>query len=329
MTFGSRLAAILLVWAGLGLPQAASAQADPPCNSDNLKNFADVEAARAFARRCADNNMTAVLLDLARMVADGFNDHDPDWRLATEIKEEVIARTRTGPYANFGARIWAGTLQGLSYDFERGNPNTGWPQDFERAWKYHSEILERISKEPTVSPDALAASRQRLAELTAKRDLARRRSGKWTGDIAALSDLNIFAPRDRDPGAARLTADGFVGIISSIVTHEVDDLPLIGYDFKIDLYAEHLIGSEFVGVCLVIRNADDPRLSEMGMGMLYVDFAKPPFRQSSGPYPGWYRLSPKGGRAYAPVPWFIGAPTRSISYEFRPVTDPALCNLDM
>jgi hypothetical protein len=325
--FSWRIAAIALACLASAAP--ANAQPAPDCSGEALNRQPTLDAMLALARRCVDQGYASALTIAGQMVEVGYRDSPPDWRLATEIYEEIVNRTEPMAWSTLGARRWQGVLQTLAEKFEDGSGGTGWPQDFERAWQFQARMVNRMSRETSVTPEEMTYVRTRLAELEAKRDLSRRRSGRWTDDIGALSRDTIYAQRSGELATQRLQAEGFAGIIRAIHPHEPEDLPLLGYDFDVDVYSARPLGSEYAGLCLVLRNADDPALADYAMGMMYQPFGTPPVRQSSGPYQGWYRLSPKGGTTFAPIPWARGSAATSIRYEFRPVTDARLCTLDM
>jgi len=328
MIIGWKMAAAMLAVAGAAFPQAAMAQSDN-CSDAGLNAQPTREAMLAYARSCADRGFSSSLAKAGDLIAQGFRGAPPDWRLAASVYDEVVNRTEPLPYSSMGARIWGGTLQRLAEKFEDGSVELGWPQDYERALQYRTRMLARLLREPTATPDEIAYARDRLKDSTTLRDYALQRSGRWTGDIPALSRINRFAVRDNDIGAARLEASRFVGVISEIEPIEVDPGDDPRYVIRAQIYLPQPLPGIVKGVCLVLANNDESWAKPgRRVGIFFQSLSVgQQYPVSSGPFQGRYRLV--STQSYVPIQWSPGVVPRNVYYEFRPVIDKALCPADM
>jgi hypothetical protein len=221
------------------------------------------------------------------------------------------------------------SLDQLSRNYEEGRAGSGWPQDLQLARAYKLRVVQRVESDSEETPATIAYQREQLAELDSKLALQRRRSGRWTGDIPALSRINRFSIRDDDIGAARLAADGMTGVISEVEEIEVDPGKNPRYVIRATIYLRQPLPRQFPGLCLVLANGDEPAgMPGRRGGIFFRTMATgQPFAVPHGPFKGRYRLITTEG--YVPIQWSPGVVPSALAYEFRPVTDKALCPAEM
>ena len=311
------------------LSSAAAAQERPKCRETREEDMRTGQMLLARAYDCTELRFAQSLRLAADKVEKGYRNDPPDWRSAKDAYE-FLARHYEGRKVNSMAwHDWVLSLTRLSEYYETGRPGSGWPQDFVLAREYQSRLVTGLEAAPDADTYHLRNERQRLADLDLKLALQRRRSGRWTGDIRALSQINRFTLRDDDLGAARLEADGMTGVISEIERVEVDPEENPRYVIRANIYLRQPLDSTFVGLCLVLTNGDEPadKPGRRG-GILFRSMVTgQQYAVSSGPFQGRYRLITTQG--YVPIQWSPTVVPRSFTYEFRPVTDKALCPAEM
>jgi hypothetical protein len=207
------VAATALAGAAL-LTAPAAAQNRPVCRETRAEDMPNADMLLARAYDCVERGFSSSLLSAADEVEKGYKGGPPDWRRAKEAYEFIANRNQGRKVNTMAWHNWVGSLGNLSRNYETGRPGSGWPQDLALARGYQLRLVTGIEAAPDADPAHLGRARSRLTELDAKLALQRQRSGRWNGDIAALSKINRFALREPDIGAPHLTAIGFAAIIT-------------------------------------------------------------------------------------------------------------------
>lgn len=313
----------LLVAALPAIPATAQDRID--CRSTKKEDMRTVQMLLARSYDCTEKGYAQILRMAADEVEKGYNGAAPDWQRAKAAYEFLVQRHEGRKVHTMGWHDWTASLGRLSRNYETGRPGSGWPQDVTLARAYQSRLVARMEAEPDFDSGWLNRSRQRLAELDAKLALQRQRSGRWTGDIAALSQINPLSLKTPDIGAPHLRAAGFAAVINRIDPLEYEDRINPAFDFAMEVYTDRLITAGDKGVCLILSNADIADPAQQKVGIWYEHLGDPPVRRTIAPYKGWYRLRLVGGTSYRPIEWPQGVAARSIAYEFRPAASRVLC----
>jgi hypothetical protein len=310
----------------LSAPAAAQERID--CRSTKKEDMRTTQMLLARAYDCTEKGFAQTLRLAAGEVEKGYNGEAPDWRRAKAAYEFLVRRYEGRKVNSMGWHDWVGSLGRLSRNYETGRPGSGWPQDLTLARSYQLQLVTGLEAAPDANPDQLALERRRLAELDARLAIQRQRSGRWTGDIAALSKIHYLTVRDDDVGAPHMKAAGFAAVIRHVDYYgpeEYDDFANPAYNFNMTVYTDLLIASGDKGVCLILSNADIADPDQQKVGIWYEHLGNPPFRSDRAPYKGWYKLRLVGGISYRPIEWPLGMAARSLNYEFRPASSPELC----